>query len=280
MITYDQRHLLLFNFYDNRFEFLFNAWEVDTNSLIMIFLFFALFTILGLNFLFSRYFCGVLCPKTILKNLFVEVIAKKLNGIVAYALLLIIVLLGTLPFFLYFIPVEKFIAILVNGFQGYSILLYLWLISAVYIFSETLFFKEFFCSYICPYQLVNQVTYNESRGAYIFESKESCLSCNACVKVCPVEDLDIKKGYDVRCIACGDCSAACEDIMQTKTSHTLIDYKDSKKQREYLLSFSNKKLSLALALLNVIILLLIVYYFVSPQHLDCCSFSNEILYRY
>lgn len=301
MIEFHNIHLLLFDFYDKRFELFFYAWEVDIAGLTTIFFVFAFSVILLFNFTYSRYFCGYICPKTLLKNLFIDIIEirifkilkvkdrqseksfgqNSLKTFLAYLSLSVIILLGSMPIFFYFMPYDIFFLMLFNHFDKYEFLLYIWLLSALYLFAEVLFFKEFFCSFLCPYQLVNSITVNEKRGFYNFVDKEKCIDCKACVKVCLVPELDVRKGFDTRCIACGDCSAVCHDVMQHEGyEKSLIEYQDSnnEKSKAYF-SFADKKISLLLIVLIMIASILIVKYFISFEHLSSCKISNSFLYQ-
>lgn len=301
LVSYKGIHLLLFNFYDSRFEFFFRAWEIGLAGLIALFFLFAITTILLFNFTYSRYFCGYICPKTLLKNFFVEMIEgkvfkilkvknrlneknfqkDKLKTFFAYFMLAIVVLVGSIPIFFYLMPYDKFFEIAMDNFNGYTFLFYIWMLSALYLFAEVLFFKEFFCSYLCPYQLVNSISVNQERGFYNFFDKEKCIACEACVKVCPIEDLDVKKGYDSRCIACGDCSAVCSDVMQHEgNENSLIAYKNfHNEDSKPALSFGFKKYSFLLSLFTFLLALMLSNYLLSYDHLSSCKFSNAVLYE-
>ena len=301
-IKFDGYHLLLFNFYDERFEIFFRAWETSVTSLVIVFIIFAFCIILGLNFTLSRYFCGTMCPKTLLKNFFTNIIeirlfknAKILNlnseerieknilkTIISYIFFGLFIFLASVPFILYLIPYDKFFLIAKDGFEGYSIVLWFWVLSSIYLFAEALFFKEFFCSYICPYQLVSSVTVNDKRDFYNFMDKERCIDCDACVKVCPVPKLDIKKGFDTRCISCGDCSAICADIMEKEGVNTsLIEYSDFNgvKNKNWFFSFSSKTVSLVLFLTTLIMLSFAISYLIDTDNLTHCNFNNSDLYK-
>jgi len=299
MIHAGERHLLLFNFYQNRFEILFFAFEVNTPFLAAIFIVFAFSVILLFNVTYARYFCGHFCPKTILKNLFTEVIEGKIFKIIkqkniqnenidkkplqtflAYATLGVLTLIAPLPFFFYFIPYEIFIRILLEGFANAPSLGMLYGAISLYLFAEILFFKEFFCSYVCPYQLVHAITYNEQKSYYAFYDKEACIECDMCVKVCPVPDLDIKKGYDARCIACGDCSAVCADMVEAKRATPLLLYTDAKgvKNRSRFFSFSDKKRVLLLVAAILLASIAAIATLASSKNLTSCNFANESLH--
>ena len=295
-------HLLLFNFYDYRFEFLFHAYEVSTGYLTAIFILFAIGAILVLNFTYSRYFCGNICPKTLMRFILTDFIEGKIFNItkiknrqqgekiaghtiktlLSYILFAVFVLIASLPFFLYLIPYNIFFNMLGNGFVGYEIVLIVWLTTAVYLFAEALFFKEFFCSYLCPYQLINSITVNNKRSFYNFNDKDDCISCNACVKICPVPKLDIKNGFDTRCIACGDCSAVCTDVMDNEgINHSLINYTDFENHtvKDKFFSFGDSKLSILLTLITIVGIGLAIAYIVNIDNIDYCNFSNASLYE-
>lgn len=55
-------------------------------------------------------------------------------------------------------PLEYFFHLVSNQFEGHSWVGYAWVATVVYLFAEILFFKEFFCGYLCPYQLVHSVS--------------------------------------------------------------------------------------------------------------------------
>jgi polyferredoxin len=64
-INFDGIHLLMFNFEQHRFEFLFMAFETSTHQLIYIVLTLFIALILVLNFTLSRFFCGYYCPSAL-----------------------------------------------------------------------------------------------------------------------------------------------------------------------------------------------------------------------
>ncbi|MBD3824913.1 MAG: 4Fe-4S binding protein [Epsilonproteobacteria bacterium] len=302
IIQYNGLHLLHFNFYHSRFELFFVGFEATTTTLLVLFVLSALFVILAANLTLSRLFCGRLCPKTLLKSLYTDFIKIKLLGIatkrtigsekradkhpiksiVAVILLLVINLIGTLPIFLYLLPLEIFIKELPLLFVDMPLVLALWLSSALYLFAETLFFKEFFCSYICPYELFNTLFYNKESAAFRFRGSKSCIGCEACVQVCPVPNLDIKKGFDHRCIACGECAAVCADVMrQHGAQESLITYSDEDHNRpkSAFYSMASRGKSVLLLLFLILFTGALFDYLLCEERLKSCSLHNERLYE-
>ena len=301
LISYNGTHLLLFNFYHGRFEFLFRAWEVSTGYLTVIFILSAVGVILIFNFTYSRYFCGHFCPKTLLKRLFGDFIRAKLLGIArvkerkkeekiaanplksafSYLLLLLLTTLSAWAFFLYLMPAGVLVPMTLNGFADHPFAGYTFASISLYLFAEALYFKEFFCSYLCPYQLVSSVTVSEERAAYTFHDKEQCTHCNACVRICPVPGLDIRKGFDTRCISCGDCAEVCSDVMEAAMKESLISYRNLRgiPVKRPAFSFARPALSLTLSIATALVVGAVIAYLVSVENLDYCRFINAHLYK-
>lgn len=301
LIRYDGIHLLLFNFYHNRFELFFQTCEVDTGYLTAVFILMATGVILLFNFTYSRYFCGHFCPKTLLKRLFIDFIQAKLfrilrmrdrhkkekiamhvfKAFLSYLLLLLLCAVSAWAFFLYLIPAEVLVDMTRHGFAKHPFIAYTLGSIALYLFAEALYFKEFFCSYVCPFQLVSSVSVIEARSAYTFYNPQHCTECSACVRICPVPDLDIKKGFDTRCISCGDCSAVCTEVMEHNGNPGLIDYRTrtGRPNTRPLFSFAGPERSLVLSLLALLIVGALIAYLLAAENLDQCRFINAGLYR-
>lgn len=92
------------------------------------------------------------------------------------------------------------------------------------------FAREHVCTYMCPYARFQSamfdrntliITYDEKRGEPRgkmnkdgnFEGRGDCIDCKQCVVVCPT-GIDIRKGLQMECIACGLCVDACDDVME------------------------------------------------------------------
>ncbi len=283
-ITYGGVHLLLFDFYHHRFEFFFSVTEVSTARLIALFVLVAAGVIVLLNLTFSRYFCGNLCPKTLLGRLYREGIERwllhlgahrrhPLKQLLAYGLLLVVALASSWAFFLYLMPWKDWVRLTCNAFAGYEFAGVAWVGIGLYLFAEALFFKNFFCSYLCPYQMTALAFANRAR--HTFHESPECRSCAACVHVCPIETLDIRKGFDTRCIECGDCAAACE----TRLGSSLIDYTTPQGRAPKPLASSLRPLATFLAFgIAAALLLWGILELRSLRHLDACYFDNAGLY--
>jgi len=104
-------------------------------------------------------------------------------------------------------------------------------------FFDFTWFREQFCSYVCPYARFQSVladeetliiTYDTERGeprkAGIQAAKDGrCIECTKCVAVCP-QGIDIRDGFQLECIQCARCIDACTSVMDKLGHPTLVAY--------------------------------------------------------
>jgi len=187
---------------------------------------------------------------------------KKYIGIALWALLST---LASINFMWYFIPPEDFFVYIQDPEEHFF--LYMFIISiTVFLIYDIIFMKEHFCTYVCPYSRIQsvlydddtkQVVYDTNRGGNIYENgaksifevkqwnkNEECTTCEACVKVCPT-NIDIRKGLQVECINCLECSDACSTVMGKLGRPSLISWGSTN-------SVLNKKLNTIFSKRNIV----------------------------
>jgi len=164
---------------------------------------------------------------------------KKYLGLFLWTILSFII---SINFMLYFIPPEDFF-VFIQSPQEHFILIMFIVSIALFLIYDVVFMKEHFCTYVCPYSRIQsvlydnntkQVVYNHNRGGKIYPNNvktifnvkqwsgnEECTTCEACVKVCPTH-IDIRKGLQVECINCLECSDACSTVMGKLGKKSLI----------------------------------------------------------
>lgn len=173
--------------------------------------------------------------------------SKKSNQIKKYLAILIwgfLSLVAASNFLWYFVPPEEFFAKLQDPLN-HSLLIMFILSIALFLIYDVIFMKENFCVYVCPYSRIQsvlydddtkQVVYDTNRGGDIYknnvksifkmkklEKNDECTTCEACVKVCPTH-IDIRKGLQVECINCLECSDACDTVMSKMGKESLINW--------------------------------------------------------
>ena len=177
---------------------------------------------------------------------------KKSNQIKKYISVFswfIISLIISCNFMLYFIPPEDFFIYIQNPVEHSFMIIFILTITLFLVY-DIVFMKENFCVYICPYSRIQsvlyddntkQVSYDFNRGGKVYENGaksifkinqwsnfEECTICEACVKVCPTH-IDIRKGLQVECINCLECSDACSSVMGKLNKESLINWGSTNK---------------------------------------------------
>jgi cytochrome c oxidase accessory protein FixG len=150
---------------------------------------------------------------------------------------------------LYFIASEDFFVYIQNPSEHSFMIIFIISI-ALFLIYDIVFMKENFCTYVCPYSRIQsvlydddtkQVSYDYTRGGKIYEnnvksifklkdlsSNDECTTCEACVKICPTH-IDIRKGLQVECINCLECSDACSTVMKNFDKPSLINWGSTNK---------------------------------------------------
>lgn len=209
----------------------------------------AALTLFCVSALAGRMWCGYACPQTILSQAFIMVerwwegdraarirldkspwnsqkLTRKLGKWACWSLMggyLGITAAG------YFFPIRQLGA-------SFTTILAVAFFTVLSLF-EFGYFREQFCSYVCPYARFQGamlddeslvVAYDEGRGEPRGKLKQagrgSCIDCTACVQACPM-GIDIRKGLQMECIACTACIDACDEVMdRTGQPRGLIRY--------------------------------------------------------
>ncbi len=219
--------------------------EVYYLTAILVFAAIALFFVTAM---FGRVWCGYFCPQTVWTDLFVWVerivqgdrnARRKLAAApwsfdkvrkigLTHLIWLVIAWCTAGSFVLYFNDAPT----LVRSFFEFNVSPTVLAFIAGLTFSTYLmagFAREQVCIYMCPYARFQSAMFDEDtmiigydaergepRGKHkkgdSWDGRGHCIDCTACVQVCPT-GIDIRKGLQMECIACGLCVDACNDIM-------------------------------------------------------------------
>ena len=267
-IRINDAQLFLLSFDKSRVDLFFTKFDMQELYLLP-FLFITLFlTIFFLTTLAGRIWCGWSCPQTIFRTLFRDLLQTKILKIrkniqnkqnepqgqifkraLAVGIWCVLALIIAANFMWYFVPPLDFFAYL-NDASEHKILLAFWLSIAAWLVYDVVILKENFCVYVCPYARVQsvmfdsdtiQVIYNQKRGGVIYDGKEKfkkpkeegalCTGCEACVRICPTH-IDIRKGMQLECINCLECSDACAKVMGHFNESSLIEWRSINSQNE------------------------------------------------
>ncbi len=267
----NENHLLLLSFERLQFHFLGVAYNVNELYVMPFLLMFLFIGIFAMTSIWGRVWCGWACPQTIFRVIYRDLIEstildlrriknkqkdidykKKSNQIKKYVsifLWIVISLIISSNFMLYFVPPEDFFKYLQDPLNHSFMIIFI-LSIAFFLVYDIVFMKENFCVYVCPYSRIQsvlyddntkQVTYDFNRGGKVYENgvqsifkinqwknSEECTTCDACVKICPTH-IDIRKGLQVECINCLECSDACNTVMGKLGKSSLINWGSTNK---------------------------------------------------
>ena len=270
-ITINENHLLLLSFERLQFHFLGVAYNVNELYVMPFLLMFLFIGIFAMTSIWGRVWCGWACPQTIFRVIYRDLIEstildlrriknkqkdidykKKSNQIKKYVsifLWIVISLIISSNFILYFVPPKDFFKYLQDPLNHSFMIIFI-LSIAFFLVYDIVFMKENFCVYVCPYSRIQsvlyddntkQVTYDFNRGGKVYENgvqsifkinqwknSEECTTCDACVKICPTH-IDIRKGLQVECINCLECSDACNTVMGKLGKSSLINWGSTNK---------------------------------------------------
>ena len=267
-IRINDAQLFLLSFDKSRVDLFFTKFDMQELYLLP-FLFITLFlSIFFLTTLAGRVWCGWSCPQTIFRTLFRDLLQTKILKIrkniqnkqnepqgqifkraLAVGIWCVLALIIAANFMWFFVPPLDFFAYL-NDASEHKILLAFWLSIAAWLVYDVVILKENFCVYVCPYARVQsvmfdsdtiQVIYNQKRGGVIYDGREKfkkpkeegalCTGCEACVRICPTH-IDIRKGMQLECINCLECSDACAKVMGHFNESSLIEWRSINSQNE------------------------------------------------
>jgi len=267
-IRINDAQLFLLSFDKSRVDLFFTKFDMQELYLLP-FLFITLFlSIFFLTTLAGRVWCGWSCPQTIFRTLFRDLLQTKILKIrkniqnkqnepqgqifkrtLAVGIWCVLALIIAANFMWFFVPPFEFLAYISEPSE-HKILLAFWLSIAAWLVYDVVILKENFCVYVCPYARVQsvmfdsdtiQVIYNQNRGGVIYDGKEKfkkpkeegalCTGCEACVRICPTH-IDIRKGMQLECINCLECSDACAKVMGHFNESSLIEWRSINSQNE------------------------------------------------
>ncbi|WP_103588772.1 cytochrome c oxidase accessory protein CcoG [Campylobacter concisus] len=260
-IRVNDAQLFLLSFDKSRVDLFFTKFDMQELYLLP-FLFIILFlSIFFLTTLAGRVWCGWSCPQTIFRTIFRDLLQTKILKIrkniqnkqnepkgqilkraLAVGIWCVLALIISANFLWYFVPPLDFFAYLKEPSE-HGVLLAFWLVIAIWLVYDVIILKENFCIYVCPYARVQsvmfdndtiQVIYNQKRGGVIYNGKEKfkkpkeegalCTGCEACVRICPTH-IDIRKGMQLECINCLECSDTCAKVMKHFDESSLIEWR-------------------------------------------------------
>ncbi|KFN40905.1 MAG: 4Fe-4S ferredoxin [Sulfuricurvum sp. MLSB] len=231
-IQVDGNHLFLLSFDKLKLHLMFVQFDMQELYLMPFLLMILFIGVFGLTVLGGRVFCGWMCPQTIFRVVYRDLIETKLLGlrkriknkqqepdysklenkikrVVALLLWTGLAFVAAADLMWYFVPPEDFLAYIQNPSE-HPVLVGSILVIVAFLVYDVIFLKENFCVYVCPYSRIQSVLYdddtvmaiyNPNRGGDIYnENKE---------KVFTKQNDLLSVNPKAECTTCESCVTVC-----------------------------------------------------------------------
>ena len=230
-IQVDGNHFFLLSFDKLKLHLAFVQFDMQELYLMPFLLMLMFLSIFGMTVMGGRVFCGWVCPQTVFRVIYRDLIETKILGlrgriknkqkdpdmskaenkvkkVVAILLWTVLALVAASDFLWFFVPPEDFFEYLVD-FNNHWTLFGSVLGIAVFLIYDIVFMKENFCIYVCPYSRIQSVLYDEHtvmalydmhRGGNIYDGHEK--------KFSKQKDIVANEAH-AECTACESCVTVC-----------------------------------------------------------------------
>ena len=202
-IIIDGNHFFLLSFDKMKLHLAFIQFDMQELYLMPFLLMLMFLGIFGMTVVGGRVFCGWVCPQTVFRVIYRDLIETKILGlrgriknkqkdpdmskmenkvkkVIAVLMWTVLAVIAGADFIWYFIPPEDFFNYMQNPMEHTTMIGFV-LGVALFLIYDIVFLKENFCIYVCPYSRVQSVLYDEHtimalydmhRGGDIYEGHD------------------------------------------------------------------------------------------------------------
>ena len=231
-IQIDGNHFFLLSFDKLKLHLAFIQFDMQELYLMPFLLMLMFLGIFGMTVMGGRVFCGWICPQTIFRVIYRDLIETKILGlrgrvknkqkepdmskmenkvkkVIAVLIWTALSLLASANFLWYFVPPEDFFEYLAD-FNNHWTLFGTVLGSTLFLVYDIVFLKENYCIYVCPYSRVQSVLYDEHtvmalydihRGGHIYDEHKV-------KQFTKQKDIQVQEPH-AECTACESCVTVC-----------------------------------------------------------------------
>ena len=231
-IIINGNHFFLLSFDKLKLHLAFVQFDMQELYLMPFLLMFMFLGIFGMTVLGGRVFCGWICPQTIFRVIYRDLIETKILGLrsriknkqkepdmtkpqnkvkkaVAILIWIGLALLASSNLLWFFVPPEDFFTYL-GDFNNHWTLFGTIIVMTLFLIYDIVYLKEDYCIYVCPYSRVQSVLYDEHtvmalynmhRGGTIYdENKQKQFTSQ--------KDIQVQEPH-AECTACESCVTVC-----------------------------------------------------------------------
>ena len=230
-ITIEGNHFFLLSFDKLKLHLAFVQYDMQELYLMPFLLMLMFLGIFGMTVMGGRVFCGWICPQTVFRVIYRDLIETKILGLrgriknkqkepdmsktenkvkkaIAIFMWSVLALIAGADFLWFFVPPEDFFAYLAD-FNNHWTLFGTVLGIAAFLIYDIVFMKENFCIYVCPYSRVQSVLYDEHTIMALYDEHRGG-------KIYDGHDKQYSKQKDIvsaqpnaECTACESCVTVC-----------------------------------------------------------------------
>ncbi len=185
----------------------------------------------------GRVWCGWLCPQTIFRVIYRDLIQTKILGIrksiknkqqepkdqmgkriIGFLIWVVLAFIAAANFVWFFVPPEEFFQYIQHPSQ-HGVMIGTIFIIAGFLIYDIVKLKEDFCIYVCPYARVQSVMYDEEtiqtiynteRGGHIYSDDQEVKLVHS------LKELHEKEGEKAECTMCDACVRVCPTHIDIK----------------------------------------------------------------
>ena len=231
-IQVEGNHFFLLSFDKLKLHLAFIQFDMQELYLMPFLLMLMFLGIFGMTVMGGRVFCGWVCPQTVFRVIYRDLIETKILGlrkriknkqrepdmskaenkvkkVIAVLLWTVLSFLAAANFMWFFVPPEDFLSYMANPTEHLTLVTFIVGITLFLVY-DIIFLKENFCVYVCPYSRIQSVLYDEHtvmalynphRGGNIYDEDHNKLY---------TKQKDIQAAEpSAECTACESCVTVC-----------------------------------------------------------------------
>ena len=231
-IQVDGNHFFLLSFDKLKLHLAFIQFDMQELYLMPFLLMIMFLSIFGMTVMGGRVFCGWVCPQTVFRVIYRDLIETKILGlhkriknkqkepdmskaenkvkkVIAVLIWTALSFLAAANFMWFFVPPEDFFSYLQNPTEHWTLVGFV-VATALFLIYDVVFLKENFCIYVCPYSRIQSVLYddhtvmalyNPHRGGNIYDEHHNKLY----TKQKDIQEVE----PHAECTACESCVTVC-----------------------------------------------------------------------
>ena len=231
-IRVNENHIFLLSFDKLKLHLMFVQFDMQEMYLMPFLLIIMFVGVFGITVFGGRVFCGWMCPQTIFRVIYRDLIETKLLGlrkriknkqqdpdmskasnklkkVLALAIWTVLATVAAADFLWYFVPPEDFFAYIQNP-GDHMVLVTTMLIIVGFLLYDVVMLKENFCVYVCPYSRIQSVLYDDDTVMAIYDEHRGGVIYNNDKEKMYTKQKDLQAVEpNAECTACESCVTVC-----------------------------------------------------------------------